>query len=394
MGKIKELKEKRASVYQEIDALRKETDGRPMSAEERSKWDKLTGEHAEVSDQIQKEEQFSEIESRQAVQQTQIKDQQDGEKEYRSAFREYLLKGSGSMSVEARQRLEQRATLPGGLDGGAIVPTSMASAVEIALKSYGGMFEAGEIIMTDGGGDLLMPTVNDTDTKATIMAEYEESGNDSPVFGTKKLSAHTYRTKIVPISLELLQDSNFDVSGIISQLLADQLGRGANEHLTIGTGTNQPAGIVPAATHGADALADAISFDNIIDLMKGVDPAYARNGRFMFNNDTLHALMKVKDNNGQYIWQMSARDGSPAQVFGKGYVVNNDMAGIEPGATSVLFGELKKYKIRMVRNFQIMRLNEALAKYLAIGVIGFGRLDGALLDAGTHPVRSLKHATA
>ena len=394
MGRMKELKEKRAAIYQQIDDLRRSTDGRAMNADERAQWDKLTSEHSEVSDQILKEEQFAEIEARQAEHDSKEKAQKDADKEYRSAFREYLLKGINSVSQEAKNVLEERAALTGGLAGGALIPSSMSSAVEVALKSYGGVFEAGEIITTTKGGDLFLPTVNDTASKATIVAEYDESDESSPSFTSKKLSAHTYRTKIIPISLELLQDSNYDISSLIVQLLADQFGRGVNEHLTTGTGSGQPQGIVTAATKAVDAAADSITFDNVLDLMSSVDASYASNGKFMFKNQTLYALMKIKDSNGQYIWQPGVRDGVPATIFGKEYVLNDDMKGIEASAVSMIFGDLSKYKIRMVRNFQVLRLNELLAKYLSIGIIGFGRLDGILLDAGTNPVKSLQHASA
>lgn len=109
----------------------------------------------------------------------------------------------------------------------------------------------------------------------------------------------------------------------------------------------------------------------------------------MLNRNTLWELAKVKDNNGNYIWQEGAREGTPAMLFGKSYILNDDMADIGAGAASVLFGDFSKYKIRMVQNFKVVRLNELLAEYLSIGLFGFARVDGTLLDAGTHPVKNL-----
>ncbi len=168
-----------------------------------------------------------------------------------------------------------------------------------------------------------------------------------------------------------------------------------NEHLTTGTGTGQPKGIVTAATAStAQAAAAEITLDNILDLVKGVDSAYARNGRFMFNRNTLFALARIKDLDGRYLWQESPRSGAPATLFGKNYILNDDMADIGAGNASVLFGDLGKYRIRMVKNFRVIRLNELLAEYLAVGLFGFARVDGTLLDAGTHSVHKLVHANA
>ena len=114
----------------------------------------------------------------------------------------------------------------------------------------------------------------------------------------------------------------------------------------------------------------------------------------MFNKNTLWALAKIKDLEGRYIWQQNARDGLSPSLFGKPYIINDDVADIGAGNASVLFGIFSKYKIRIVKGFKVIRLNELLAEYLSIGLFGFARADGILLDAGTHPVKKLIHAAS
>ena len=393
MPKLKQLKEKRASVYSQIDELRKAADGREMTSEEQARWDTLLAEYTKADKAVEAEERFVEIHRRQAeTVAEQRAEGTDAEEEYRSAFRNYLLHGAQGISAEQRAAFESRDTLQ-GLSAGVLIPATLASSIEKALKSYGGMFEAGSIITTSNGGDLIMPTINDTSAKATIVAEYAQSSKRTPSFGSVTLKAFTYRTPIIPVSQELLQDSAFNLDSLLSDLLVESFGRGINEHLTTGSGSGQPKGIVTAASaSAATAAATAISLDNILDLIKGVDSAYAKNGKFMFNRNTLFALAKIKDNDGRYIWQDGTRTGAPSTLFGKNYVINDDMADIGAGNASVLFGDLSKYKIRMVKNFRVIRLNELLAEYLSVGLFGFARVDGTLLDAGTHPVQKLVHA--
>ena len=393
MPKLKQLKEKRASVYSQIDELRKAADGREMTSEEQARWDTLLAEYTKADKAVEAEERFVEIHRRQAeTVAEQRAEGTDAEEEYRSAFRDYLLHGAQGISAEQRAAFESRDTLQ-GLSAGVLIPATLASSIEKALKSYGGMFEAGSIITTSNGGDLIMPTINDTSAKATIVAEYAQSSKRTPSFGSVTLKAFTYRTPIIPVSQELLQDSAFNLDSLLSDLLVESFGSGINEHLTTGSGSGQPKGIVTAASaSAATAAATAISLDNILDLIKGVDSAYAKNGKFMFNRNTLFALAKIKDNDGRYIWQDGTRTGAPSTLFGKNYVINDDMADIGAGNASVLFGDLSKYKIRMVKNFRVIRLNELLAEYLSVGLFGFARVDGTLLDAGTHPVQKLVHA--
>ena len=231
MGKLKQLKEQRATIFSQIDELRKATDGREMNAEERQRWDALIADYDRADQAVETEERFVDIERRQVeahhhrVQGT-TNDQKEAE--YRSAFSDYLLHGVTGISAESRTAIEARAGIS-GLSGGVIIPRSLASSIEVALKSYGGMFEAGQIFTTSKGDDLTLPTIDDTSAKATIVAEYQQSTKRAPSFGSVLLKAHTYRTPIIPVSLELLQDSAFDLDSLLSGLLAESFGRGINE---------------------------------------------------------------------------------------------------------------------------------------------------------------------
>ena len=395
MGKLKALKEKRATIYTSIDELRQATDGREMTAEEQQRWDTMLSDYDKADKAVEAEERFMDIQRKQAEQEVAGRDSLLGQtigEEYRRAFGDYLLNGASGISSESRATIEQRAGIA-GLSGGLIIPKTLASEIEVALKAYGGMFEAATILNTSHGGDLILPTVNDTSAKATIVSEYDQSTKRAPSFGSVVLKAYTYRTPIIPVSQELIQDSAFDLDALLSRLLADSFSRGVNEDLTTGNGTGKPTGIVTAATAcTTQAAAASIKLDDIIDLIKSVNSAYARNGKFMFNRNTLWELAKIKDQTGRYIWQDSTREGTPATLFGKQYVLNDDMADIGAGNASVLFGDLTKYNIRLVQSFRVIRLNELLAEYLSIGLFGFARVDGNLLDAGTNPVKKLVHA--
>lgn len=347
MSKLKSLKESRAAIFTQIDELRTATDEREMTCEEEARWQQLLADYEKADRAVEAEERYVEIERRQAERQYAVSKTTGNDSdllanEYRSAFRDYLQHGATGVSPESRALFEQRAGLT-GLSAGVLVPAILAENIEVALKAYGGMFEAGTILTTTSGGDLILPTVNDTESKATVVAEYQQSTKSAPSFGSVTLKAYTYRTPIVPVSLELLQDSAFDLEALLSGLLSDSFGRGINADLTSGNGTGKPSGIVGAATACKTApAATAISLDDIIELVKGVDSSYARNGRFMFNRNTLWALVKIKDSTGRYIWQEGARDGTPPTLFGKGYVLNDDLEDIGAGKTSVLFGDLSK----------------------------------------------------
>ncbi|MFI3299247.1 MAG: phage major capsid protein [Rikenellaceae bacterium] len=147
MSKLKTLKEKRASIYSEIDELRKATDQQEMTSEEQQRWDALFADYEKADKAVEQEERFESVQRKQLegrmAQNATNQANQNQEEEYRSAFTEYLLRGSNGINAEQVRMFESRAGLT-GLSGGVIIPETLASTLEIALKTYGGMFEAGD----------------------------------------------------------------------------------------------------------------------------------------------------------------------------------------------------------------------------------------------------------
>jgi HK97 family phage major capsid protein len=56
-------------------------------------------------------------------------------------------------------------------------------------------------------------------------------------------------------------------------------------------------------------------------------------------------------------------------------------------AKSILFGDFSNYLIREVMDFTVLRLVERYAEYLQVAFIGFQRVDGNLIIAGTNPIK-------
>jgi len=123
-----------------------------------------------------------------------------------------------------------------------------------------------------------------------------------------------------------------------------------------------------------------------------LDPAYrARGANYVFNDSTLEAITKLKDTDGQFLWRPSLIEGAPDLILGHPYVVDQDMESIAAGNRSVLFGDFSKYIIMDVLGTTVMRLDELFAQAFQTAFIAFARTDGKLVDAGTNPVKALRH---
>lgn len=378
MSKLRELKEKRSTVVANIQKMQEQYDGKTMDAEARAAWDKMVAEERELKSQIESEERRLALDGMVAEQRENDHRSEDQRRLETRAFVKFLL---GEELTAEEKSVQKRAI--NGTQGSVLVPSAVAPYIETAMLGVSGFMQAADIIRTTGGGDLPWPTMNNTAAKAKVMAQYEQGTKAAKTFASKTLKAHTYRTDIIPVSLELLQDSAFNLEQYIGQLLATELVGGLNGDFTNGTGTSAPRGIVKDAK-AVSAAGAGVGYDDIIAVMKAVPSAYQANAKFMMNAKTMYDLALIKDGSERPIWTPAMSAAMPANIFGKEIVLNDDLAD-----NAIVYGDLKKYKIRMVKEYSVAVLREALMEYLSIGILGYCRADGVLLDAGTNPVAIL-----
>jgi HK97 family phage major capsid protein len=196
-----------------------------------------------------------------------------------------------------------------------------------------------------------------------------------------------YTSKMVRVSFQLLQDSVFNLDSFLARKLGERIGRIQNTHFTTGTGTAQPLGVQTNAAigkTGTTGQTTTVIYDDLIDLIHSVDPAYrAANARFMLNDLTVGVARKLKDSQNRPLWEPSVQVGVPDSLLGYGLVINNDMPVMAANAKSILFGDFRRaYLIRDVLGVQLLRLTERYADFLQVGFASYARADGTLQDSG------------
>ena len=376
---IKDLQEKRGRLYGELKSLNEQMAGKVEDAESRARFDKIADEISAIDAEIRREEVRLSLESTTAAQ------PKDVNKRASEAVRKVLT--NTSLTSEESALVEKRDSIS-GIAGTNILPTTVSDSIESAIIHIGGFISNAGQVITTAGNPMNFPTANNTAQKGTWVDEYESTTVASPTFTPNTLNAYTLASNIVPISLELIQDSEFDLIAWLQSELTMCLSAGLNEAITKGNGTSRPTGIVGSAT-AVEGTA-SITFDNLMDLKAGVNAAYWQNAKFMMNPKTFVSLRKVKGNDGQYVWNNIANAAVP-MIDGHEVILNSDLDDIAAtgGKAPVLFGDFSKYKLRLVRNISFSVLREVYAAYRAVGVMAFLRADGKLLDAGTHPVAKL-----
>jgi HK97 family phage major capsid protein len=299
----------------------------------------------------------------------------------------------------AQWRDENRAALTGAQSttttGGYTVSDEAMQALEVSMLAFGGMRQVATILRTATGGPLPIPTTNDTAQKGRLLAENTAATETEMTFGQVVLDAYKYSSDYVLASVEFLQDSSINVGAFLGSALGERIARLQNDHFTTGTGSSQPNGVVTAAGNSSVTFAGTatVTYDNLIDLIHSVDPAYRNNGKFMFHDGGLKMIKKVKianysgDTGGTPLWQPSLVAGQPDLIHGYPYVINQSMTTPATTVKSILFGDFSKYLIRDVRDVTLVRLDERFAEQHSVAFLAFARSDGDLLDSGTDPVK-------
>jgi len=313
---------------------------------------------------------------------------------YRQAFYSMIANGGiDGLDNEARNVLRQsevRAQTAGTTTaGGYTVPTELASFIDKAMAASGPMYDSNlfTVLNTTGGNTFNIPTVDDTAVAAGAHTEggaVTDDGGKDVTFGQKQLGAFAFDTEWVRWSYELANDSILNVEALLGELLGERLGRIANSKLTTGSGSSDVEGIVTNSGVGKTAAAvAAVTADEIIDLIHSVDPAYRASAStaLMMNDSTLAAVRKLKDGNGNYLWQMgNYQAGVPQNILGYNVVVNQAMASLATGNKVMLFGDMSKYYVRKVGGPSLFVARERFAP--DYGILGYARFDGVLANTG------------
>jgi HK97 family phage major capsid protein len=283
---------------------------------------------------------------------------------YERAFDNYMRTGQVNHDLQYRAQGEGA-----GSTGGYLVPDSFRQKLIERLKAYGGIANIAEEFTTGDGRPVEWPTVDDTSNLGEVVAEAGTfSAGADIVFGTATLGAYKYMSggaSSLPlrVSVELLQDSAFDVQGYVSKALGTRIARVQASHLATGTGVGQPLGLVTGLTGTTINANTGITYDDLINYIHAVDPDYRDNARWVFNDTMLGTLQKIKDTNGDPIWRPFLNAGLDAPLQGErllGYPVTIDqgLSSVTLSSSSVnwgAFGDIQQgYVVRRVRDVTLI----------------------------------------
>lgn len=386
MSKILELREKRAKAWEAAKAFldsRRGADGL-LSAEDVAAYEKMEADVVNLGKEIDR------LERQQALDAELSKPVNDPIKDKPAASAGEEKTGRASAEYKRSFWNVMRSKMPGhevlnalqvGTDseGGYLVPDEFEHTLVEALEEEN-FFRSIATVIRTSSGDRKIPVAATKGTASWIDEEgaYPES-DDS--FGQVSIGAYKVAT-MLKVSDELLNDSVFDLEAYISKEFGRRIGTKEEEAFFTGDGKGKPTGIFHAAggaSEGVTTAAANITFDDVMDLFYAVKSPYRKKAVWVLNDTTVKALRKLKDNNGNYIWQPSVQAGQPDMILNRPYHTSAYVPEAAAGAKVMAFGDFSYYWIADRQGRSFKRLNELFAANGQVGFLASQRVDGKLV---------------
>jgi HK97 family phage major capsid protein len=265
-------------------------------------------------------------------------------------------------------------------EGGFLVPDEFEHTLIQSLEEEN-IFRKLAHVITTSTGDRKIPVVASKGSASWVDEEGTINDSDD-AFTQVSIGAYKLGT-LIKVSNELLNDSVFNLEAYISKEFGRRIGTKEEDAFFNGNGVGKPVGIFNA-TGGAQtgittASATEIKADEIIDLFYSLKASYRKKAVWIVNDSTIKAIRKLKDANGNYLWQPALTSGTPDTLLGRPVYTSSYVPTIAAGAKTIAFGDFSYYWIadRQGRNFK--KLSELYAATDQTGFVATQRVDGKLI---------------
>lgn len=268
-----------------------------------------------------------------------------GDNEYKDAFSAYVRKGE-EKSLSAGSNPDGGYLVPAETDMdigrrlAAISPIrSIASVRQVSSSVYKKpVATSGPAVGWVGEADAR------PETTASTLAEIE--------YPTTELYAMPAATA------SFLDDAAVDVEQWIAEEVEAAFAEQETAAFVSGDGVKKPTGFLSApqvaeaswtwgsvgymATGQAGALPASNPSDVLIDLVYTLKAGYRQNANWVMNRRTQVQLRKIKDADGNYLWQPSHQPGMRPSFMGFSLVEAEDMPDVGADTTPIAFGDFRR----------------------------------------------------
>lgn len=285
--------------------------------------------------------------------------------------------------------------------GGYTVPPGFRQKLVEVRKAFGGLAAAVDTFSTSTGNPIEYPTLDDTANQGDITAESAaiSSGADL-VFGSVSIGAYKYTSAgagsnlPLRVSVELLQDSAFDIQGLVARALGTRIARKQAVHWVTGTGVGQPLGLVASSLTADRDLdtADTPDYEDLVEFQDLLDAAYEQNASWVMKKNTWSQLRLLVDLNGRPILQ-EANDsitGVPVRrLLGAPVIIDEAMPTLSSAGDTycMAYGDFREaYVIRRVQDLVVVVNPYTRAANGEVEFTAWERADGTIQNRSAYKI--------
>ena len=374
---INELRTKRASLWEETKkflAEHTDKDGK-MAAADAEAYEKMEADIAEMGKTIDRLEKQAEMDKKLAMPTSKPLVGTPGKPEKKGTASDEYRK---AMFTAIRTKFRDVSNvLQEGIDeaGGYLVPDEYDRRLIDVLDEENVLRGLATTIRTSGERK-----INIAATKPAALW-VEEGGAltfGDATFDQKLLDAHKLHVAI-KITEELLADNAFQLEDYIIAQFGKAIANAEEDAFLNGDGEGKPTGLFADAQVGVTIGTVEIEADDVIDLIYKLKRPYRQKASFITNDSTLAVLRKLKDENGNYLWQPSLQNGEPDRILGYAIRTSQFAPKLAAGKAALAFGDFSYYNIgdRGQRTLQVLK--ELFAGNGMVGYVMKERVDGLLV---------------
>lgn len=228
------------------------------------------------------------------------------------------------------------------------------------------------------------PSLDADPADPTWTTELLVGDEDSTMaFGARELSPNPL-AELLKVSKKLLRASMLNIESLVRERLAYKVSVKQEAAFMTGNGAGQPLGVFTASASGistgrdvsTDNTTTAFTVDGLKNAKYSIKGQYWPRLRWVFHRDAVKMLAKLKDGEGQYLWQPSIVAGQPDRletfpVLMSEYAPNTFTTGLYVG----ILGDFSNYWIVDALGMTVERLDELYAATNQVGFILRAELD-------------------
>lgn len=265
---------------------------------------------------------------------------------YAAAFAPYMRARSEGALSAAFQAAMQTGSDP---DGGYLVPKTVSDRIITKVYETSNL-RALATVETIGGKELEIPRDEGEFGYGGWVGETTApSETTTSQLGVSKIFAHEMFAE-PRVTQNMIEDAGLDIEAWVARKVGEKLGRIEATAFFSGTGVNQPRGLLTYANGTTNGTIEQIvsggtttvTSDAVYNLVFALKDYYLPNAKFLAKRLTVRDLMKLKDGQNNYLWQMGdIRSGQPSTLLGHEIVRAEDMPTIAASSLSLAFGDFR-----------------------------------------------------